>query len=307
MIDVRLRSRIPAGELAEKVGKVLTAGDYNVLLTGAAYVRKPDGLPLAVYLPGAIPADLAETVWPILHELEEVKTANRGLAAGSKRVEIASGMRTEAKRVPSAIVGAFDPMGPRRYCRLSAWTGRETEKFRILWPLLRHIGEAMRVHVPDRWEAQRVEVERTHPDWIIPGTPFSTVTVNNSYETGVHKDAGDLDSGFSTLAVFRRGEFSGGHLVFPEYRVAVNMQHGDLLLMDAHEWHGNTFFDPPPERTMNGTRTDRDPETGEWPYERISVVSYFRTKMVGCGSPEEEASKAVDYAERRNAEIAVGE
>lgn len=33
--------------------------------------------------------------------------------------------------------------------------------------------------------------------------------------------------------------------------------------------------------------------------ERISVVSYFRTKMTGCDSLEEETAKAAAYAEKR--------
>jgi hypothetical protein len=302
MIDLRLRSRVPAAEMEEKVGKVLGPDDVNLLVTGPAFVRKPDGRPLLVYLPGAIPPELRESTWPILSELKAVKTANRGMAGGSPRVEIASGKRSEAKRVASAIVGAFDAYGPRRYCRLTAWTGRETSKFRILWPLLAFIGERLRERVPERWEAQMEEVGRTHPDWVIPGTPFTTVTVNNTYETGVHKDAGDLDEGFSTLAVFRRGEYRGGWLAFPEYRVGIDMRDGDLLLMDAHEWHANTWLEPRPRYTLNGTRLDKGPD-GQPPYERISVVSYFRTRVVNCGTAEEEAVKAREYGEARSAAL----
>lgn len=300
MIDIRLRARIGEAELDEKIGKVLTPLDFNLLLTGPTIVRKPNGRPLCIYRPSAIPPELRESTWPILSELKDSMTANRGLAAGSKRVAMASGKRTEARRIPSAIVGAFDPMGPRKYCRLTAWTGRETDKYKILWPLLRFIGDQLREHVPERWERQMAAVQATHPDWIIPDTPFTTVTVNNTYETGVHKDAGDLDEGFSTLAVLRRGEYRGGCLVFPEYRVAVDMQDGDLLLMDAHEWHGNTWLDPRPKRNHNGQLVE-DPG-----YERISIVSYFRTKMVACEDADTEAGKAKVYAEGRNAAL-VGE
>ena len=297
--EVRIRTKIPAEELEEKIGKVLTPADFNLVPTNDVIIRKPDGKVLLIYRPGIIPEELREQTWPILHELKSETTTNRGLASGTPRVQ-GPGSRSYAKAVPSALVGAFEAQGPKRYCRLTAWTGRETEKFQILWPLLRFIGSRMEADAPDRWAAQMNEVRNTHPDWVIPDTPFTTVTVNNTYPTGVHQDAGDLDSGISTLAVLRRGTFNGGVLVFPEYRVGVNMQDGDLLLMDAHEWHGNTDFDPPVKRSMTG-KLEEDPG-----FERISVVSYFRTKLTSCSSLDSENEKRLMYGEQRAA-AAVGE
>ena len=300
MIDVRLRSRISQGELDEKLGKILTLDDFNLLLTRDAKVRKPDGSVLAIYRRGIIPEEIAEASWPTLHELRVTDTANRGMAGGSKRFRLASGRRTEAKRVASSILGAIDPMGPRKYCRLTAWTGREPGKWQGLWPLLSFIGDRMRLDAGDRFAAQMEYVQRTQPEWVIPGTPFTTITVNNSYPTGVHTDKGDLDEGISTLAVFRRGDFSGGILCFPEYRVGVDLGDRDLLLMDAHSWHGNTWL----MCGVCGNRMERDhPDCGT---ERISVVSYYRTRMVECGSGEQERERQLLYAETRNA-VALGE
>lgn len=299
MIDFRLRSRISAEELETKKGKILTDDDYNLLVTRDAIIRKPDGPVLAIYRRRAIPEALAEQSFPILQELRQ-DTANRGMAGGSKRFRLASGRRTEAKRVQSQIVGAFDPQGPRKYCRLTAWTAREPGKWQEVWPLLTFIGEAMKADTPDRYAAQMEYVERTQPEWIIPGTPFSTITVNNSYPTGVHTDKGDLDEGISTLAVFRRGDYSGGVFVMPEFRVGFDLGDRDLLLLDAHEWHGNTAL------VCNECGKPMERRHVKCKAERISVVSYFRTKMVECGSGADEQAKALLYAETRNA-VAVGE
>jgi hypothetical protein len=145
--------------------------------------------------------------------------------------------------------------------------------------------------VNDRYEAQMAEIDRTHPDWVVPGTPFTTITVNNTYPTGVHTDKGDLDAGFSTIAVLRRGSYTGGRFVFPEFRVAVDLQDGDLILMDAHQWHGNTAL----VCACGDKRTSSCRACGA---ERISVVSYFRTAMTSCGSEEEENQRAVEYREK---------
>jgi hypothetical protein len=291
MIELRLRSRISEDELKEKVGKILTDDDYNLLVTRAARVLKPDGSPLAVYLPGVLAGDMLDGMYPILHSLRKMETNNRGLASGTptgKRNKD-SERHYSAKSVASAIIGAYDGVKPRLYCRLTAWTGKQFDQFEALFPLFQSIAALFAKYVPSRYEAQMVHVRQTQPEWLIAGTPFTTITVNNTYPTGVHVDKGDLVEGFSTLATLRRGSYTGGRLVFPEFRVAVDMHDGDVLLMDAHEWHGNTRIVCACGLEPNGVC-----ETCE--AERISIVSYYRTNMASCGSPEEEAAKAEGIA-----------
>lgn len=291
MLDLRLRSRIPEEELEAKVGKVLGPPDYNVLLTGPTRVRKPDGRPLCVYLPGVMTQAVdAGEVYDVLHSLKAAKTLNRGLASGAPRVINGNRRRTYARGVASAVVGAVDPMGQQRYCRLTSWTGQNLPSWRKLQPMLQEVARHLAAQVPDRYAAQRDYADASDPAWIVPGTPFSTITVNNTYATGVHTDKGDLDAGFSTITCLRRGEYTGGQLVFPQYRVAVHMRHGDLLLMDAHDWHGNV-----PVTCACGT--DLNGPCPECEAERISVVAYYRTKIAQCGSPEEEYKRAVDWRE----------
>lgn len=282
MIDVRVRSTISDEELGSKVGKVLTAGDYNLVLTGPAFVRKPDGKPLCVYLPRAIPEDMATEAYPVLHGLRSVQTDNRGNASGTPRVQRGTRKRLAAANVRSAIIGAFDASANHRYCRLTAWTGAHEPEMQSLLPMLGVVASALRHWVPDRYAVQQALAEKTDPAWRMGDTPFTTVTINNTYPTGVHQDDGDLAEGFSTIACLRRGSYTGGVLVFPRYRVGVDLQDRDLILMDAHEWHGNTFLE------------------GDEAAERISVVSYYRTQMAACGTAEQEHAKALADVRRRS-------
>lgn len=276
MIDVRVRTRVGQVELRQKVGKILTDEDYNMLLTGPARVHKPDGRPLCVYLPGYLSRELMDSSYDILHGLKKYQANTRGKAGGTRTVE--HGKRWQAAPVSSHTIGALDPARPVLNCRLTAWSGRETEKFRQLFPLFQAVGGAFAQQVPERYAAQMQYVSATDESWTIEGTPFTTITVNNSYPTGVHQDSGDLDEGFSCLAVLRRGQYRGGRLTWPEYRVSVDLQDGDVLLMDAHEWHGNTAL-----------HLESDDA------ERISVVCYYRTNMHACGGPEEEAKKSATH------------
>lgn len=298
--EIRVRTRISEAELEEKKGKILTPGDVNFTVTNDAIVRKPDGSLLLIYRRGALGNELLQSSYDVLHELRKHESNNRGLASGTPRHKLFKDAKwAYAENRPSTIIGAFDSNPPRRYCRLTAWSGRELDKFSSLFPLFQEIGARFHDNVPDRWAVQMSRVQATHPDWVIPGTPFTTITVNNSYPTGVHTDKGDLDEGFSTLAVLRYGDYTGGLLCFPEYRLGIDMGHGDLLLMDAHEWHGNTMI----ICSICGDYMN-DGLHEKCGTERISVVSYFRTKMTECGPMEAELTKAANRTNRTVDEMA---
>lgn len=294
MIEARLRTRIPSAELEGKIGKILGPEDYNMLLTGPAKLLKPNGQPLCIYLPGALTTEAdMPGVYETLHSLKSQRTDNRGYASGARRVMAGTGNRSRALPVASAIIGAFDAAGRQKYCRLTAWTGQNLPQWEQLRPFLQGVARHFEARLPDRYAVQMREVQATYPEWVVPGTPFTTVTVNNTYPTGTHQDAGDLETGFSTLACLRRGSYTGGHFVFPKYRIGLDMQHGDLALIDAHEYHGNTAIVCECGERRNGM-------CERCCAERISVVSYFRQNMTKCGSYSEEAQRAVAAAEARS-------
>jgi hypothetical protein len=81
------------------------------------------------------------------------------------------------------------------------------------------------------------------------------------------------------MAVMRRGHYRGAELVFPKYGVGADLQHGDVIFFDPHEVHGNLAF-----------REGIGVEAEDWA--RISMVMYFRTRMVDCLEPRAELERA---------------
>ncbi len=273
LAEIRVRSKIPKAELDKKIGKILTEADYNIRLTGPTRVCTPDGKPLIVYLPGILSGQAHAEAYDILHTIRG-KGSNRKNAGGAGGFMVNN--RHMSANVSSNIIGSIDPIAAVPFCRTTAWTGNNTVAFQSLFPLFETIDATFAEYVPDRYSAQKARANSTHPDWLVGNTVYTTITVNNTFPTGVHTDSGDLDAGFSCLAVWRRGDYAGGHLTFPEWRVSVDLQDGDLMLMDAHHWHGNTALELHSEDA-----------------ERISLVLYYRTKMISCDTVEEEADKAV--------------
>jgi hypothetical protein len=291
VIETRLRTKITTQELEHKIGKVLTPSDVNMLLTGPARVLMPDGRPLCIYLPGLLSSSM-QTVYPTLRRIK-MTTDNRGLASGTQRVN-AGGNRTRTMPVMSGIMGSMDAGPGRGYCRLTNYTREHVQEWTAMIPFLQDVAREFHRYIPERYREQQLQANKTEDDWIIPGTPFTTITINNSYSTGVHTDKGDLDEGFSCLVVGRSGNYTGGWLCFPEYRVGVDMRHGDLLLMDAHQWHGNT------QMTCECGKVLSRAPCKLCASERVSVVCYYRTKMTRCGTREDENQKRRNSLEGRS-------
>jgi len=66
------------------------------------------------------------------------------------------------------------------------------------------------------------------------------------------------------------GKYEGGYTCMPRFRVGFDVRSNDVCFFNVHELHGNL------------------PIKAKGPYERISIVCYYRENMMNCGSAEEE-------------------
>jgi hypothetical protein len=69
---------------------------------------------------------------------------------------------------------------------------------------------------------------------------FTTVYVAKNFRTAYHRDAGNLRGVMTCLLPM--GEFSGGALVLPRFRIAFAFKPGDVLFFNPQELHGNLPF-----------------------------------------------------------------
>lgn len=184
--------------------------------------------------------------------------------------------------VDSGIAGWYDRYPRIPYGRATTYTRDNPDKFALSYPFLQSLARGFKELLPWRYNNQMEAAKKIDPRYLVPETPFTTITVNKTFRTAAHRDAGDLDSGLSNLLTLSNdGRYTGGYLIFPEIRVAVNVRPGDLLLVNNHEViHGNT------------------PIVCEEGSERISLVCYFRENMLELGSKEYEDCR-YDYVESR--------
>jgi hypothetical protein len=278
---------------------------YDHVLTEDADVLKPDGTVLLKFRKAVLPLNLCIDSLPVWEEAA-TPSMNRGLAAGivvpdengevkgrkvvpgrpgAARVKFVKKdgtvtKKSDANKVLSGTLGFLGATSRNPYCRMTAFTASEVPKFVQCLPLLEYIDEVFSSLMPERHAAQMEYWKRTHEDFRIPGTSFTTITANKNFRTAIHRDSGDLKQGFGVMTAFNRGNYRRGYTVFPKFRVAVDMRTTDLLVCDVHEYHGNDEIVGLP---------------GTWT--RISLVCYYQEKLAQCKSAEEERLRAIRTTE----------
>lgn len=153
----------------------------------------------------------------------------------------------------------------------SGYSAKFPDEWARAVPFFESIGDCFDRVMPDESGHMRAWC-REHgvaPRFTIGRTCLSTVAINVNYESCYHFDRGDLPSGYSTLtALASGGGYHGGSLVFPLYRVAVDIRDGDLLCNQSHiDLHGNMSVTP----MTAGAK-------------RVSFVTYLKKMLKHAGS-----------------------
>ena len=200
-------------------------------------------------------------------------------------------------QVASNPIGFYEQnknLGTNLPCRLTHFTRTNFDKYNDGLPFLRKIDSLFQRLIPDSYQRQ-LNRANLKPHLKIPGTCFSTVTINRNFRTALHQDAGDFKEGFGNLTVIEQGKYHGGYTVFPQYGVAINLRNNDFCAMDVHQWHSNTpIYETEEDKQYNET-IDSDfkdnPKVGTaglyQKYTRISFVCYLREKIAQCPNVEE--------------------
>lgn len=285
MRTINLTNKL-ADEVADKFeGAFVEESHFDTLIQEDCDVYKPNGDILIKYRKNVLPMQACGVAWAALRNAAR-KTYNRGAATGAfgdgKKMKqrkqkldgTISKFTVAHSQVESGIIGYMDRYVRTPYCRMTAFNIDHYKEYTAALPFVYAVNEVFKREAPERYAAQQSMVQRTNEDFYIKGTAFTTITVNRNWRTAVHKDAGDLKEGLGVMAVLEAGKYEGAYLVFPAFRVAVDMRTAGVCLADVHEWHGNT------------------PIIGKGRYERISCIFYYRTNMHLCGTVEEELARA---------------
>lgn len=189
---------------------------------------------------------------------------------------------TYANTVHSGIAGWFDRYPRIPFGRATSFTEANPELFKKSYPYLQTLSNTFGKLLPQRFAKQKAFTDAIDPAFVVPETAYTTITVNKTFQTACHRDAGDYTEGFSNITCLSPDgtkTWEGCLFVLPEYDIAIELHPGDLLLVNNHDGiHGNT-------KITDGTR--------------VSVVAYAREKMALLGSFEYESLRKQYVEDRR--------
>ena len=291
---LKVKAKQSYKEFSKRSGTFVEANEINHIIDYDCDAYDENGEPLFFFRKNVIPANLCKRAYYALRSAA-TGTNNRGDAAGfhtpsdntsingqmlssgkpQKRFTVVKKDGTldsvaRANQVNSGIVGYFDRNVRFPYCRQTAWTDKNMPNFQKSKAYIQAISKEFKKACPDRWQAQYDIANKTNKDFLIEDTVFTTITVNKNFRTAIHTDAGDYEKGLGNIAVLQAGDYKGGETCLPRYGVGFNVRNTDVCFFNVHEWHGNL------------------PVTAKKPYERVSIVCYYRKNMSKCGSKDEE-------------------
>jgi hypothetical protein len=248
---------------ADLEGKLIGDDSYDWLIGNepADVYNAPQSDLWLRYLPEAVPEWPCNLARPHLVTAAKL-TDSRGPAASGSWYQ---GGRLRARKVRSGIMGYYDL--PHR--RVTEFTRDYPAEWLDVLPLILAGNDVFRHNLRGcghRYNTMIRARNNTDPQFMIQDTVFTTATANRDYTSTVHRDRGNLKTGMSVMCVVKEeesaGKWAGGELVFPRFRVAVDMRDRDVLLFPPDEWHGNVQV------------------RGEG---RLSLVCYFRSGMMREG------------------------
>lgn len=142
----------------------------------------------------------------------------------------------ERDDVRQGVFGAVGATAGRRP-HLSSLTREKPDFLNRLRPLIEEVNLLYAQLLPSPYQFQRREVKKAPAEFRLWHTAFSSAYMPVHLRSGYHGDESNLRGGMSALLSL--GDFTGGQLVVPRWRIAFELMPGDLLLFDGLQLHGN--------------------------------------------------------------------
>lgn len=247
-----------AGEFMEP------ADDWLIVRSSSSSqgVQKPDGTWLCKIWRQAFSSELCALAEECYLRVGKMVSTNRGYAAGATKRDQSYATYEKGAQSNSGIMGYMDSANQTHPCRLTQFSRKHFAEYQKGLPFIKRMDECLASLMPEAHGRQKEVASQNQ--FHIDGTAFSTITVNYNFRTALHVDSGDFRGGFGTLAICQK-DVTGGWILFPGFKTAIVLDHGDFIAMDVHEWHCNTAI----TCTHNAGF-------------RLSFVGYLREKMVLC-------------------------
>jgi len=126
--------------------------------------------------------------------------------------------------------------------QLSAWARDNADRWEKLLKISEVNERAFEQVHPERYYSQKTFAEsfidKNHRMGIFTAYSPNKYNEAQTKQMSLHIDKGDTELGFTTMAVFRVGVYTGAYLVFPRWEIGVDADDGDIIIADSKQVHG---------------------------------------------------------------------
>lgn len=224
MREITLTPLLTAKQVAALNNQFLTSAQVSRPITMSTIGRTEDGRIRFVFVRNVIKQAIQDIAESAIGRIGyDAKRSNRAAVHGQDGREALWGFMEADKFRPEA--------------GMTALTVKYLYRFIEALPFITAVDQEFRNYWPAAYESQQ-RLAKATSKFVIPGTSFSSLTINGNVLTRVHEDDGNAIGTVSCLT--QLGEFSGGHIGIPRFGAMFESQAGDLLIADIRdEPHGN--------------------------------------------------------------------
>ncbi len=188
--------------------------DFDYLVDQDTDGHDIDGRLLFKFRKNVVPS-LFNDCYPTLSDICVKRPSLRSDAAGFQTYE------------ESRIIGYDLDFRMNAYVSETGFTRHEHRKYKSLVRVIEHVNDLYRSEFPKHYYFQ--EGLNVDPHFLIGTSVFSQSIFNKSFRTCLHRDSGNVEGSLSNMICLGDESYTGGFLVMPEYRVAINMRPKDYL------------------------------------------------------------------------------
>ena len=239
--DYKVQAAALEGEFPDSSNADLTLHDNVIVITTERELA-------AVLLCDVIPPYLHQVAFELWKNVKRVPEGRPMAFGGGKsqhRELRRDGVLSQRKGINARQRALLKKMGAREghlghlgdacggdRCRQTPETLKHPEMLEGNWRLIKLVNSLYREHARDIHKRQRAEVKKA-PRCRLGHTAFSSIYVLRNFYTTCHYDTNNLPGAFTALICC--GEFTGGALILPRWRIAFTFKPGDLLLFDPQQ------------------------------------------------------------------------
>lgn len=176
----------------------------------------------------------------------------------------------------SSVFGALPRVAMRNdFCRFSNKTSEEKGNTNKLFTFQETLCKIYKEHLPELYEYDLQKSRETvNDDYRLIDTPYTTANINVNHAIKYHRDSGNIKNSYSNVLILKE-YCTGGELVLPEYRIALEQSDGALCIFSGQkEIHGVMPIKPYKEN-----------------FYRASIVYYTMAQLEHCYPYKEEVSR----------------